>query len=877
MIASQIRIATFHGFGLSLIQLHGHHKDLDLNTCVLDEAGQRELLNEVLGDLHDLKVLEVSKPDKTVKEAFRHISYLKERMITPELFEEEINKIPSEEAIKKENAKDLLKIFKAYEKLKDSRNKLDFADLIQKSVDIFDKSSNVVKINREKYKWVLVDEYQDVSRATAILLQRLCGKENPPWVVGDKRQSIFRFCGANPENIDKFDDDFPNAKKFTLDMNYRSAEPLVKNKNKLANLMQNETDQEIWIASPNNPKSEINPPISFAIAESDEAERNGIVGQVQSWIKQKVKIKDIAVLARRNEDVRNIVLALTKHKIPAVASGIVTAEGNAGDLANIITLGDNPIPSIPRLVYCLGRDTHPKKDLDKLIAELIESFRENKELSSDNKAKTPELFQQISKIYKSFNDEKFTSDAFSIICIFLFESSNYLRSILNLPNEIEKSLALNEIVTTLTQAATYRFSHQDDKPHISRKNFAKYFRESLSQSTTPTTSPPSQLNADAVKVMTCHASKGLEFPYVIVAGQTLSGMIGKRGEYKWLPPTLAPKIDDDLEQANSTLFVGMTRAKQGVVVSYSKTSTGLQNAKQRKIVPLLQSWSEENGISTDDWNSFEVPEKEHFETDKIWGGNIKYPIASRKLDKGECALSTYLQDGLALKFPLAEKSFYPSFYVAMRMILRSIVTKIFEEQRVLSVQEAMTILQAYWNFEDFRIDKNHTHHNLYWNLAQKYVEGFVKAFTLEIGNAKFINPVIENNGREIELDLVCAYVLDDGSSKAIFFRPESLKDKLNKQNKIVWSKIKDKYRVAFVLLKKEFPNLEIDIFSGEDGKFYNFNWARDPQSVENFTIENESRLKQLSNEKFIGTVVKDTCNYRCENKINCPHWIGALS
>lgn len=882
-IASQIEISTFHGFGLSLIQKHGHRNNLDLNTCVLDETGQKELLNEVLGELHDLKVLKVSKPDETVKEASRHISFLKERMLTPDLFEEKINKMSSEEAVKKENAQDLLKIFKAYEKLKDSRNKLDFADLIQKSVDIFDRNSDVVTINRKKYKWVLVDEYQDVSRATAILLQSLCGKENPPWVVGDKRQSIFRFCGANPENIDKFNEDFPNAKKFTLNMNYRSAEPLVKNKNKLANLMENEagTSKEIWKPSPKNPKSKVNPPVTFAIAESDESERNGVVGQIQSWVKQKVEIKDVAVLARRNEDVRNIVLALTKRHIPAVASGIVTAEGNAGDLANIITLGDNPIPSIPRLVYCLKRDNHTKKDLDKLIARLIESFRENKELSIDNDANTSELSQQISKIYKSFTEEKFASDAFSIICVFLFEASNYLRNILNLSNEIEKSLALNEIVTTLTQAATYRFSHQGDKPHISphisRKNFAKYFRESLSQSNTPTTSPPSQLNADAVKVMTCHASKGLEFPYVIVTGQTLSGMIGKRGEYKWLPQALAPKIDDDIEQANSTLFVAMSRAKQGLAVSYSKTSIGLENAKQRKIVPLLQNWRDAINITEDEWNSFEVVEKEFFETGKIWGGNIKYPIASRKLDKGSCSLSIYLQDGLGLKFPLAERPFYPSFYVAVRMILRSIVTKAFENQRALNVQEAMTILQAFWNFEDFHIDKDHSHHNLYWNLAQRYVKGFINSFTPETGNAKFINLIIENNGREIELDLACAYCLDDGSTKAIFFRSESLKEKLSKKNdSLLWSGIKDSHRNAFVLLRERFPNLQLKVYSGTDAKLYNFQWAK-----ENFIIGQETKIKEKSedllNEKFTGEIVENTCNYRCENRINCPHWIGALN
>jgi UvrD-like helicase C-terminal domain len=569
----------------------------------------------------------------------------------------------------------------------------------------------------------------------------------------------------------------------------------------------------------------------------------------------------------------SIVLDLSKNNISAIASGVVTAEGAAGDLANIITFADNPLPSIPRLVYCLGKNRYKKSELDILITQLLESFSKNKEFAVSSNNSLSELFKEIAEIYKCLKNEKFSSDAFSTICVFLFESSSYLKQILDLPNEIEKSLMLNEIVTALTQAATYRFAHQDIKPTIARKDFAKYFRESLSQSNTPTTSPPSNLDADAVKVMTCHASKGLEFPFVIVTGQTLSE-IGKRGEYKWLPESLIPNKEDDLEQSDSALFVGATRAKKGLAVSYARTSSGSPKARQRKSVPLLQKWSESVDFSADEWNFFEVTEKDNFEIEKIWGGNLRYPIASRKLDKGECALSTYLQDALNLKFPLTEKPFYPAFYVAVRKVLRVIVTKTFEEQRQLSVQESLNILMAHWEFEEFRIDKDHIHHDLYWNLAQKYVQDFVNNFIPEVGKPDFIDLIIENRGREIELDLVCAYTIN-GLAKAIFFRPESLKDDLSKKGLLLWGGIKVPHRNSFILLREDFNDVEIKVFSGEDGILRDFHWGK-AENIESQKDKITEKHKHLSNENFIGEIVENTCNYRCANRMNCPHWIGAL-
>ena len=136
---------------------------------------------------------------------------------------------------------------------------------------------------------------------------------------------------------------------------------------------------------------------------------------------------------------------------------------------------------------------------------------------------------------------------------------------------------------------------------------------------------------------------------------------------------------------------------------------------------------------------------------------------------------------------------------------------------------------------------------------------------------------VSNNGWEIELDLVCAYILDDGSSKAIFFRSESLKENSSKKNGLLlWSGIKDSHRNAFILLRERFPKLQIKVYSGTDEKLYDFQWGQ-----ERFIIGQKDKIKEkyanLTNENFIGEIVENTCNYRCENRINCPHWIGALN
>ena len=877
-VASQIRITTFHGFGLSLVQHHGQFSNIDANAAVMDDAAQEELISEAIGRAGGTKIIQLSRIADTIKEVKRHITFLKERAITCGRFRESIDEWDAVDsgASKKEEAQELLKIFRDYEALKHEREKLDFADLILESIKILD-IPEIADAYQQKFPWVLVDEYQDVSKATAVLLRQLCGRGNPAWVVGDKRQSIFAFCGAYRENMDEFDSLFSGATRFSLNINYRAAEHLVSNANVLANLIDPPRDgnpKEYWTAGRKNPTPPTDLIVSRAVATSDDAEHAGIVDQIQSWRNAGVEFGDIAVLARRNVDVRNIVLSLGRNRVPAIASGIVTSEGAAGDLANVLTFADRPRSSIAGLVYALAKHRFNSKVLNRYVAALLDQDSDpDRPFEADAGVIDFELAAEINSIHTALSSESFSSDGFSAICNFLFDSSGYLRRVLASEDEIQRSLALNEIVTTLTEAATYRFAHAGVPPRRSRRGFAESFRGSLALSATPSTSPPKRWDLDAVQVMTCHASKGLEFPYVMVAGQTLSEM-GTKGEYKWLPPQIAPKPERDLEQSDSMFFVGSTRAKNALVASHATAATELSGSRRRNVIPLLAKWSEQLGSPPAEWTADAGVRKEKVEIDAIWGGSIRYPLVSRKLDKEQCSIATYLENGLRLRYPTKEAPMYPTFFVVVRDVLGLLVKKAFEQQVSVAEGDALKMLTEEW--EKKEIEKEHVHHDLYLSYAKRYVTRFAAALGPPPPSAEFIDVVFPAGGPEgITLDIATAFTDGGQICEAMIFRPESLTAKLNARGSMPWGKLTAKYRVPLVMLRNAFPNLQVKVFSGEDGRFFNFEWPT-AKYVEDQTAAVLKKKGELSDGIFQTEVTSYACD-RCGNRLACPVWIGATN
>jgi superfamily I DNA/RNA helicase/Zn-dependent peptidase ImmA (M78 family) len=879
-IAGEIEITTFHGFGHAFLLSSGFNISEDYS--ILDEARQEELVLGLLGDVECDSFFDMKNPEEPAHNCVRQICLLKERRINPAILEAEIEKWKKDDkskTVEQAEATEFLALFRAYEEAKEKLSTVDFADLINMPLDLLENNQQLVEGIRAKHRWVMVDEYQDVSRSVASLLSNICGDSNPPWVVGDLRQAIYLFCGAARENISNFPIDFKNAKIFELATNYRSCDEIIEVANQLAEIIEcpDKATNEFSIRwkrgteiAPFGSKDSI---IRLAAADSDLAEYEGIAREVRNWIKlgekQGIKPQDIAVLARRNKDVRNISLALGMYGIKTTSTGMITPEGAAGDLAAVATYIDGRRASLPRIVYALGRGRFEKTNINRAI-EYLSQTDDNQHTSSEND-EIKELIEEVSRLDNCLSNLKYSGDAFAVICAFLFDGTGYLHRILESEDEAKRSLIISEIITSLSWAVGYRYSHAKTLPKDSRIGFGQYFRSNLTSAKPNLVAPRPTI--DAIQVMTCHASKGLEFPCVVLAGQTLS--LAKNTN--WLPPSVVPSKEDDIAQANALLFVGVTRAQRALLVSYAKTV-------KRTITPLLEKWRVLHSVKL-----LEPPWELTFDSQEtvvltpVWGSYLpKNKLAAPNLSKGKCGILVYLDDFYGAKFPTNIKPLYPRFFVAARTAMEKIVKLAQENNRKLTSDEAKAIFKSSFSHEEVL---NHPHYKTYNRRGNKYATRLAKDYSPEPRAVEFIDmeDVVGNRKEELlplRLDLIAHFRDEQGASHAILFRPEALGKPKNGEfpKEILWTSIESKTskRMAFVLLRKVDPQIQPWVFSGEDGKVYKLKWNRNVDTMDEDADFAAAQLRAFSGGNFEATINDFFCDNKCRNRLPCPHWIGAI-
>jgi superfamily I DNA/RNA helicase len=903
--AARLEINTFHGFGVAFLHHHGQFLQLDADAAILDEAGQEELVTSLLGKVGCARIITLHDPQETVQEVVRHIGYLKDRLYTPEQYATALAlwHPPADQQQHYEAAHEFLAVFRAYEAAKAARQGVDFADLIALPLRILEAHSALVEQYRKKYRWVMVDEYQDVSRAVAALLRQLCGPDNPPWVVGDTRQAIYRFRGAAPENVEQFAHDFPGARVFTLDTNYRSCAEIVQAANQLAILMETPApagtnNRERWVAGAGQTALGA-PVITVARAASDQAEHAGIAAHIATWLGMGVPARDIAVLARRNIDVRNIALALGKKGIRAITAGLATPEGVAGDLAAIATLVDQPRAALPRLAFALGRGRFDVQTINAVVKRVLETLDSDGTFAHDGYGEGDSLAVEMRRVSHALQSKRGSGDAFTMMCTLLFDASAYLRRLLEQPAGAEYSaiasgvhnaqrqttdpgqenahqlavrsteqwLALGELITSLSRAAGYRFVHPEAAPQVSRRGFGQYFRASLC-SRSPCLLPPKP-TADAVRVMTCHAAKGLEFPCVIVAGQTLAQA---PQAYPWLSPGLTPPGEADARQADALFFVGVTRAQRTLLVTYATSAGGMARSRARQATPLLSRWHTTHALPTVDLVSQPAVRK-RIVMGAVWGGALRGALASRALDKYACALRTYLEEYLSVRFPTSMRPLYPIFFEVIRRVMGHIVRRAHAIGTQVPQDEAADLLRHEWPMPE---TADHPHHPLYFNLAREYIARFAGAYVPQPRARAHLDPIIgeEETGLLLRLDLLARYLAEDGAPVAITFRPESLATKQRPQG-LLWSGLSPAHRLSFVLLKQRTPRLRPYVFSAQDGNLYPYQWTSNPEDFKKEAAHITGQIKALAQGVFTTTVQAWACD-RCPVRVVCPYWLGAL-
>jgi hypothetical protein len=433
-------------------------------------------------------------------------------------------------------------------------------------------------------------------------------------------------------------------------------------------------------------------------------------------------------------------------------------------------------------------------------------------------------------------------------------------------------MGLVETVSALRLAASYRLTHPDVPTRVARLACAERLRTRLTEATPLPVAPPDR--RDAVRVMTCHASKGLEFPCVIVAGQTVPKA---RDTYRWLPPAWRPTRDEELEQADALLFVGVTRAQRALVVSCPTSAGGGPRGRAKQAVPLLDRWRAAGGLESVAWDSAAPPAADVL-TGPLWGGERPRTLSLGALDPKACALRAYVDEVLGARFPVSTRALYPVFFAIIRRAMRRVVTAMAEHGRPVTSNEADAIVDETWPADDFA---DHPHVEIYRAAARRMVRGFAAEFASVVGEGNqftVLDPelAVTLDGAEpaVRLDLVAHVRRADGRVEAIGFRPEALET--GKGGDVNWSAVDTKKRLSFVLLEHLTGGISPRVYSGADGVLRAFRWSLKSDSLPKETAVVLARLEAMARLEFATTVKPYTCD-RCATRVNCPHWMGAIA
>jgi len=494
-------LLTFHKFGLLFLKLYIHLLNRDNNFIIIDMDDQRKILKQISTEL---------PPNFMSKE----ISKYKNSFLTPD----EVYAIANDSTYKK-----LAHIYEKYQKYLVENNLVDFDDLLLLTYEILNNNNDLSDEISQKYKYIMVDEYQDTNEIQLLLLKKLCKTHNNICVVGDDDQSIYGFRGANHKNILDFEKDF-NAKVIKLELNYRSTNQILNAANSLISFNKNRYNKKLISAKGDGKE------VRILSNYNEIAEAEIIAKEIKKLINSGINPKEIAILYRINALSRSIEDGLRNEGIPyKLIGGMKFYEREEiKDLLSYLRLIVNPNDdySFKRIV------NKPRRGIGKTSINKLEEAKNNQSFIKFIKENSLDFLSK--KATKSLKDFVNTID-------FLAKAPlNELPELIENTIELSKSYKDEDKVRNIEEF--YGLMHE--KSDLTLKEFLNELSLETDQD---------KIIDDMINVMTIHASKGLEFDYLYVIGM-------EEGFF--------PLGDTDIEEERRLAYVAITRARKELALSY---------------------------------------------------------------------------------------------------------------------------------------------------------------------------------------------------------------------------------------------------------------------------------------------------------------------
>ena len=512
--ALSMQISTFHSFGLKIIRSNHAYLGLDSNFAIFDTEDSITAVKRVL------KRLDIDSNKFTPKSFYNRISSLKNDMMSIDDFKKHINSDFDEM---------LVEVYKGYEEEKKNDNAVDFDDLLLLPIKLFKENKNILEEYQERFRYILIDEYQDTNEAQYILTKMLAKRFENICVVGDSDQAIYGFRGANFKNILNFEKDYKLCKTIILKKNYRSTKTILDAANSVIknNSMRHPKDLESVQGD-----GEL---ITYYRAKNGLDEVDYITNEI-SKISKEDSLDDIVILYRTNAQSRVFEDVFLKKNIPYRIIGAVNfyARKEIKDLLAYLKLINNTRDTIS----LLRAINTPKRGIgNKTLNDLIVKAEENNTSIFDaiDSGKTL-VFKNLIREFQQEAEHLSLTELVELVL-----SKSGLREDLEKEGSVEAETRLEN----LEEFKSITKAFEDKYGLISLPDFL--YEVSLISDNTEVTD-----SKNRVTLMTVHSVKGLEFKYVFITGLE-EGLFPHMNSFNSL---------SELEEERRLCYVAITRAKE---------------------------------------------------------------------------------------------------------------------------------------------------------------------------------------------------------------------------------------------------------------------------------------------------------------------------
>ena len=607
---SFVEISTFNSFGERVLRDYGIELGYSPDFKLLDDVEQAIFFREHLFRFPLKYYRPLSFPTKHIQELLNAIKRLKQEDIKPEDYLEYSQRLSQEtsDKVEKEEARKHLEVSRVYASYQDvlkKEGKIDFEDQVLLVVELFRRRPSILKQFQDKYKYILVDEFQDTNYIQFELLKLLAAKHRNLTVCGDDDQSIFRFRGASLSNIRNFRKIYRDYEKVVLNINYRSTQDILDSASQLIRKnnpdrleFEEEIDKKLESTIKSSGKCIHRLPFDTLSQEADNVAR--IIGEK---VKEGYRYKDIAILVRRNADADPFLRALNMKEIPFRFSGsrglysqeevkiltsFIKSLTNFEDSKSLFHLALSEIYRIDEYdLTVISNHAHKTHlPLHKVFKKIYEG-QSPVEISKITAAKARKIFEDLLYFVKLSSSQNAGRVIYSFI-----ERTGYLKMLVEEMSP-EAELKIKNIRIFFDKVRNFSELTEDDSIH----SFAQHLDLLQQVGDNPATAE-AELEEDAVNVLTVHKAKGLEFAVVIMVSLISDRFPGRERKEKIPIPDeiLKDKVPKGVaygseqkdriyfQEERRLFYVGMTRAKKFLYLTWAR-DYGLKRLK--KVSPFI--------------------------------------------------------------------------------------------------------------------------------------------------------------------------------------------------------------------------------------------------------------------------------------------------